>query len=72
MVAVGRAVSRPPARECRPDAQGIYRSQAVSGFWLQTAWLWQFPLPDAEDVLLDIIGKPYADYRRERMRQRGW
>ncbi len=54
-----------------PDAQGIYRSHAVPGFWLQVAWLWQFPLPDAEDVLLDVIGKPYADYRRERMKQRG-
>ena len=54
-----------------PDAQGSYRSQAVPGFWLQAAWLWQVPLPDAEDVLLDVIGKPYADYRRERMKQRG-
>jgi Uma2 family endonuclease len=54
-----------------PDALGSFHSQAVPGFWLRAGWLWQFPLPDAEDVLLDIIGKPYADYRRERMRQRG-
>ena len=58
-------------QQVAPDAQGSYRSQAVPGFWLPAAWLWQVPLPDAEDVLLDVIGKPYADYRRERMKQCG-
>lgn len=39
-----------------PDAQGIYRSRVVEGFWLRVAWLWQEPLPMAEDVLREIRG----------------
>ena len=54
-----------------PDAQGIYRSAAVPGFWLNIAWLWQDPLPGEQDVLLQIIGRPYADYLRQQMRQHG-
>jgi Uma2 family endonuclease len=34
-----------------PDAQGIYRSQTMSGFWLQVQWLWQEPLPTILDAL---------------------
>jgi len=26
-----------------PDAEGVYRSRVLSGFWLQVAWLWQPP-----------------------------
>jgi hypothetical protein len=54
-----------------PDAQGVYRAQAVPGFWLNVAWLWQNPLPGQDITLYEIIGKPYADYQREQMRQRG-
>ncbi|HEV7128352.1 MAG TPA: Uma2 family endonuclease, partial [Ktedonobacterales bacterium] len=53
------------------DAQGIYRAQAMPGFWLNVAWLWQNPLPGQDITLYEIIGKPYADYQREQMRQRG-
>ena len=54
-----------------PDAQGIYHARVVRGLWLNVAWLWQDPLPDEEDVLLEVIGKPYADYLRQVMRRRG-
>ncbi len=37
-----------------PDAQGIYHSQVVAGFWLRVAWLWQDPLPLETDVLKEI------------------
>lgn len=31
-----------------PDAEGIYRSEALPGFWLPVAWLWGSPaLPQA-------------------------
>jgi Uma2 family endonuclease len=54
-----------------PDVRGNYRSRALPGLWLDLAWLWQDPLPDAEDAAAAIIGKPYADYRRARLRQLG-
>ena len=28
-----------------PDADGIYRSTGLPGFWLRVAWLWQSPSP---------------------------
>ena len=28
-----------------PDDEGIYRSEAVKGFWLKVSWLWQEPMP---------------------------
>ena len=34
-----------------PEAEGIYRSVSVAGFWLKVDWLWQEPLPDEVDVL---------------------
>ncbi|MBI5030210.1 MAG: Uma2 family endonuclease [Chloroflexi bacterium] len=37
-----------------PDPSGIYRSHVVDGFWLRVDWLWQEPLPMAEDVLREI------------------
>lgn len=35
----------------RPDVDGVYRSRAVPGFWLNVSWLWQRPLPRLVDVL---------------------
>jgi Uma2 family endonuclease len=29
-----------------PDAESIYHSAQVEGFWLRVAWLWQEPKPD--------------------------
>jgi Uma2 family endonuclease len=37
-----------------PDAEGVYRSQVVPGFWLRVDWLWQEPLPRALAVLREL------------------
>ncbi len=37
-----------------PDADGRYHAAALSGFWLDPAWLWQEPLPDPLDLLSGI------------------
>ena len=38
----------------RADAQGVYHSQVVTGFWFKEAWLWQEPLPKTLDVLHEL------------------
>jgi Uma2 family endonuclease len=37
-----------------PIQYGIYRSQAVPGFWLKVDWLWQEPLPPVLEVLREL------------------
>lgn len=39
-----------------PDEQGIFRSEAFPGFWLNVGWLWQDPLPSVEDINLQDSG----------------
>jgi Uma2 family endonuclease len=41
-------------REVRPK-QGVLRSSVVEGFWLRTEWLWLEPLPDAVEILIQLI-----------------
>jgi Uma2 family endonuclease len=53
------------------DADGIYRSQVVPGFWLRVAWLWRQPLPDPVQVLLEIDRDAFGHYLREQLRQAG-
>jgi Uma2 family endonuclease len=53
------------------DAEGIYRSAQVDGFWLRVAWLWQEPLPEVEDVLLEVGGEAYIRQQVERLRRLG-
>ncbi len=36
------------------EADEIYRSQVVEGFWLKVDWLWQEPLPLELDVLREL------------------
>lgn len=55
-----------------PDAEDIYRSAILSGFWIRVAWLWQDPLPAAEELLLDIGGEAYAHRWIERLQRRGF
>jgi Uma2 family endonuclease len=55
-----------------PDAQAIYRSRMLPGFWLNVNWLQQEPLPAVEDVLLDVGGQDYAAQLIERLRKRGF
>jgi Uma2 family endonuclease len=38
----------------RVDAEGVYRSAVVPGFWLREAWLWQDPPPKALTVLHEL------------------
>ncbi|MFI5272494.1 MAG: Uma2 family endonuclease [Ktedonobacterales bacterium] len=54
------------------DAEHIYRSRALPGFWLKTDWLWQDPLPAVEDTLLAVGGEPYARALIERLRRDGF
>ena len=58
-------------KEIAPDADGVYHSQALSGFWLHVGWLWEQPLPDATDALLEIDRDGYGRYLQERMRKAG-
>jgi len=34
--------------------EGMYRSEVLSGFWLQVEWLWQEPLPRTLEVLQEL------------------
>jgi Uma2 family endonuclease len=36
------------------DAEGIYHSKILSGFWLRVTWLWQSPLPPVLSVLKEL------------------
>jgi Uma2 family endonuclease len=38
----------------RADAQGVYRSEVLAGFWLRVEWLWQDPPPKALGVLREL------------------
>jgi Uma2 family endonuclease len=53
-------------------ADGIYHSSVLTGFWLREEWLWQEPLPDVEDVLIEVGGASYARALRERLRKYGF
>jgi Uma2 family endonuclease len=53
------------------DAEGIYRSRVVPGFWLRVAWLWRQPLPDPVQVLLEIDRDAFGRYLQEQLRQAG-
>jgi Uma2 family endonuclease len=54
-----------------PDADGVYRSAVLPGFWLKVAWLWQDPRPTQQTVLYAMLGKPYADFLREQTPEGG-
>jgi Uma2 family endonuclease len=38
------------------DAQGIYRSAVIPGFWLNVNWLWEEELPDYLRIFAQIAG----------------
>lgn len=54
-----------------PDSGDIYRSHVLPGFWLRVSWLWQDPLPESEQALLEIDSDAYAAFLRERLRRAG-
>lgn len=41
-------------RLARTDAEGLYHSVVLEGFWLQADWLWREPLPRVLDVLREL------------------
>lgn len=43
-------------REVR-QKKGELHSEALTGFWLRTEWLWQEPRPDEFDTLLEIMAR---------------
>lgn len=51
--------------------EGEYHARVLPGFRLQVEWLWQEPLPQVEDALLDIEGEERARRLLERLRSRG-
>jgi len=52
------------------DPEGIYRSQALPGFWLDVDWLWQRPLPAIEPILIALGDETYAYYLLDQLRGR--
>jgi Uma2 family endonuclease len=36
------------------EADGIYRSKTIAGFWLRVEWLWQTPPPPALEILREL------------------
>lgn len=36
--------------------EGILRSSVLKGFWINTDWLWQKPLPSVLEVFKEIAG----------------
>jgi Uma2 family endonuclease len=49
------------------DADGVYRSAVIPGFWLRVDWLWQMDKPDPLLTLAEIIGFP--DHVMDTLRQ---
>jgi Uma2 family endonuclease len=43
-------------REARPK-KGELHSEALAGFWLRPEWLWEEPLPDEIETVLEILAK---------------
>lgn len=41
-------------RHTAPDADGIYHSQVVPGFWLKVDWLWEQPLRPVLEILREL------------------
>lgn len=37
-----------------PDADGIFQSESVPGFWLRVAGMWEDPLPDELGILREL------------------
>ena len=37
-----------------PDAEGIYHSESITGFWLRVSWLWKETLPPVLEVCREL------------------
>ena len=54
-----------------PDQQGRYHSTVLPGFWLDPAWFRQDPLPDVEDLLLEMAPDAYWAWLLAKRQARG-
>lgn len=54
------------------DDEGRYHSKVLPRLWLRESWLWQERLPEPDDVLLEVLGEPYARHLIERLRKHGF
>ncbi len=54
-----------------PGADGVYHARVLPGFWLRVDWLWQRPLPDPTQALLEIDRDVYGQYLRDQLRKAG-
>ncbi|HEX6122375.1 MAG TPA: Uma2 family endonuclease [Ktedonobacterales bacterium] len=48
-----------------PDADGVFHSRSLPGFWLDPAWLWQEPLPNVIRTMKLIAREAYERYAGE-------
>lgn len=39
------------------EAEGVYRSTILAGFWLKIDWLWQRPLPSATELMQQVMAR---------------
>jgi len=53
-----------------PDSTGKYYSKVVSNFWLKVEWLWQQPLPEVAEVLLEVGGETYQNYLLQKINKK--
>ena len=48
--------------EVSPDGQGRYHSRILPGLWFDPAWFAAEPLPDPEDLMVDVAPREYGDW----------
>jgi Uma2 family endonuclease len=49
-------------QEIEPDDQGRLHFETLPGFWLDPRWFQQRPLPETEELMLEIAGDTYRDW----------
>jgi Uma2 family endonuclease len=52
------------------DADGRFHSLVLPGFWFRPDWFWQDPLPDAEDLMLEIAPEAYEAWITAKLQAR--
>jgi Uma2 family endonuclease len=58
-------------QEVLPDERGRYHSVVLPGLWIDPEWFWQDPLPDVDDLLLEIAPDAYEAWIMAKLRARG-
>lgn len=53
-----------------PDEEGRYHSLALPGFWFHPDWFLQDPLPDIEDLMLEIAPEAYEAWITAKLQAR--